>query len=306
MGDNVVDRYINKEIMFPGGNAVNFAVYAKKCGIDSAYLGVFADDQDGRLIRNALIELGIEVSACPVFADGATERCDVVLNDGDRTFIGDSWTEGKEHRSLKLDKKMLEYLRGFDVIHCGCYAEMENEMAKVKDFECVRTFDFSSEEKYRTDEYLRKICPSIDIALFSEEKMNRDQISSLQKKVIALGTSCVLTTNGTKGQTLYDGEREYQGMVKLIRPVDTMGAGDAFFAAFVSELMRSGWKRNLPLSDEKIGNVFLYAAEFSSAAAALILQVARMPSPSSTRAWAPAKRWKNWVGGTPLSHELAD
>jgi hypothetical protein len=29
MGDNVVDRYINKEIMFPGGNAVNFAVYAK-------------------------------------------------------------------------------------------------------------------------------------------------------------------------------------------------------------------------------------------------------------------------------------
>lgn len=27
-GDNVVDRYVNKKIMFPGGNAVNFAVYA--------------------------------------------------------------------------------------------------------------------------------------------------------------------------------------------------------------------------------------------------------------------------------------
>ena len=264
MGDNVVDRYINKGIMFPGGNAVNFSVYVKKCGIDSAYLGVFADDTEGRLIRNALMKLGIEVSACPVFADGATERCDVVLNDGDRTFVGDSWAEGKEHRSLKLDEKMLGYLNGFDVIHCGCYAGMENEMAKIKDFGCVRTFDFSSEEKYRTDDYLEKICPSIDIALFSAEKMNRNQISSLQKKVIALGTSCVLTTNGTKGQTLYDGEREYQGMVKLIRPVDTMGAGDAFFAAFVSELMRSGWKRTLPLTGEMIGNVFLYAAEFSS------------------------------------------
>ena len=31
LGDNVVDRYVNKGIMFPGGNAVNFAVYAREC-----------------------------------------------------------------------------------------------------------------------------------------------------------------------------------------------------------------------------------------------------------------------------------
>ena len=30
MGDNVVDRYVNKKVMFPGGNAVNFEVFAKK------------------------------------------------------------------------------------------------------------------------------------------------------------------------------------------------------------------------------------------------------------------------------------
>jgi sugar/nucleoside kinase (ribokinase family) len=51
MGDNVVDRYVNKKVMFPGGNAVNFAAFAKKCGVDSAYLGVLADDMEGRLIR---------------------------------------------------------------------------------------------------------------------------------------------------------------------------------------------------------------------------------------------------------------
>ena len=31
-GDNVVDRYEHIHTMYPGGNAVNFAVYAKKCG----------------------------------------------------------------------------------------------------------------------------------------------------------------------------------------------------------------------------------------------------------------------------------
>ena len=57
MGDNVVDRYVNKKVMFPGGNAVNFAAYAKLCGVGSAYLGVFANDREGRLIRSALSEL---------------------------------------------------------------------------------------------------------------------------------------------------------------------------------------------------------------------------------------------------------
>lgn len=41
-GDNVVDRYEHIRTMYPGGNAVNFAVYAKKCGAArSAYYGHF-------------------------------------------------------------------------------------------------------------------------------------------------------------------------------------------------------------------------------------------------------------------------
>lgn len=42
-GDNVVDRYEHIHTMYPGGNAVNFAVYAKKCGAArSAYMGILA------------------------------------------------------------------------------------------------------------------------------------------------------------------------------------------------------------------------------------------------------------------------
>ena len=38
-GDNVVDCYEHIHTMYPGGNAVNFAVYAKKCGAArSAYM----------------------------------------------------------------------------------------------------------------------------------------------------------------------------------------------------------------------------------------------------------------------------
>lgn len=36
IGDNVVDKYLHSGIMYPGGNALNFSVYAKLADIPSA------------------------------------------------------------------------------------------------------------------------------------------------------------------------------------------------------------------------------------------------------------------------------
>ncbi|MFQ8776666.1 MAG: hypothetical protein ACLR78_03230 [Roseburia sp.] len=41
IGDNVCDQYYPAKIMYPGGQAMNFSVYAKMLGAKSAYLGVF-------------------------------------------------------------------------------------------------------------------------------------------------------------------------------------------------------------------------------------------------------------------------
>ena len=40
-GDNVCDEYVHLHTMFPGGQALNFAVYAKMLGVESAFMGVF-------------------------------------------------------------------------------------------------------------------------------------------------------------------------------------------------------------------------------------------------------------------------
>lgn len=263
MGDNVVDRYINKKIMFPGGNAVNFAAYAKQCGADAAYLGVIADDKEGRLVYDSLKELGVDVSASPLRSGLATERCDVLLEEGDRVFQGCSYGEG-EYRTLTLSGEALDYLRSFELIHCGCYGCMEDEMEKLKDFSAVRTYDFSAEAEYRTDEYLQKICPYIDIALFSAEEMEPEQAEELRETVISLGTKLVLITKGTKGQTLWDGKQEYKGIVKLVEPVDTMGAGDSFFAAFATALMKEGYGKEKAVSEDMINRAFEFAADFSA------------------------------------------
>lgn len=179
-GDNVVDRYVNKKIMFPGGNAVNFAVYAKQSGVDSAYLGVFGTDMEADHVKASLTDLGIDISACHT-VEGTTERCDVNLVEGDRVFVGDDLRPTKPE-PMVLEKKELDYLAGFDLIHSGCYAATEPELPKLRDLNGIVTFDFSVEDEFKADDYLEQVCPYIDFALFSCEGMDENDIHALPGK----------------------------------------------------------------------------------------------------------------------------
>ena len=57
IGDNVCDQYYPAKIMYPGGQAMNFSVYAKMLGAQSAYLGVFGKDRVAEHIISVLDEI---------------------------------------------------------------------------------------------------------------------------------------------------------------------------------------------------------------------------------------------------------
>ncbi len=263
IGDNVVDRYTNRRIMFPGGNAVNFAVYAKQCGADSAYLGLIADDPEGRLIRDSLEQLGVDVSMSPLQKGLTTERCDVRLEDGDRVFIGSEFGDGT-WQPLRLEEEHIARLGQFDLVHCGCYSDMADQIRLLEGVPAVKTFDFSEEPEYRTDDYLEQVCPYIDIALFSGAETDEEQRRRIRERASGLGTDLVLITDGSRGQTLWDGERLYPGKVRFVEAVDTMGAGDSFFTAFVIELLRQGYRRGAKLTPPQYAEAFDFAADFSA------------------------------------------
>ena len=64
-GDNVVDKYEHIKTMYPGGNCVNFAVYAKMFGAKrSAYMGYFGNDAEAEHVMYALDDIGIETVKC--------------------------------------------------------------------------------------------------------------------------------------------------------------------------------------------------------------------------------------------------
>ena len=63
IGDNVFDHYRWRKELYPGGNSVNVPVLARRYdGSETGYIGLIADDREGRHFLKALDEEGLDVS----------------------------------------------------------------------------------------------------------------------------------------------------------------------------------------------------------------------------------------------------
>lgn len=251
VGDNVVDKYKHIKTMFPGGNALNFAVYAKMLGVKSAYMGVLGKDQAGYHIMKTLNDLGLDTSRCKVY-EGETGYAEVDLIDGDRVFVGSNKGGISKEKPLRFSSEDINYLRKFDLIHTSCYSFIEEEMHKLRKIGNLISFDFSNKTE---ESYIKNICKDVDFSLFSASHLNLEQTYELLEKAHCYGSSLVLASRGVEGQLFYDGKKFYQGEVDFVKPLDTLGAGDSFVTKFLITLLENNWNNNnLPSEDTiKIG-----------------------------------------------------
>ena len=90
-GDNIVDRFLDRGLDYPGGNCVNVAVFARRLGADAGYLGVFGDDDAGAYLRASIAAEGVDVSRSRV-RTGESGISTLRVEDGERTFLG--WNGG--------------------------------------------------------------------------------------------------------------------------------------------------------------------------------------------------------------------
>lgn len=263
LGDNVVDRYLNLKVMFPGGNAVNVAAHSAKLGAEAGYLGRIGNDQEGRMLLNALQDLHIDLSHCELVDGGTTKRCDVNVYEGERSFVGvDLGTAWPGAPTLKDDD--IAYINSFDLIHSSCNAKMPEQMMKLKDCPGLVSFDFGEKEKYRTDEYMDMVCPYTNLALCSCDGMSLEARKALAKRMLEKGIDVVLLTSGSVGPLAYNGTVYVEGKVEYVKPIDTMGAGDSFLAAFIVSLLKQGWKKSHIPSESMLQEALRQGAHYAA------------------------------------------
>ena len=228
VGDNTVDTYIHQGMRYPGGNAVNVAVLAHRYGHPSAYLGWLGNDRNGQLVLDALKQEGLDVSLCKV-EEETNAFSEVNLVNGDR-FFG-AGTHGASAR-IKLDADDYAYIQQFDIVHTSTYSHLETCLADLKKASHYLSFDFSDRQDPR---YIQPVLPYLDVALFSRSDFPGKE--QWMQEVFAQGPRLVLVTCGGEGAWVYDGHALYHQEIIPVKVVDTMGAGDAFAARFLVELV---------------------------------------------------------------------
>jgi len=231
IGDNVCDKYLPAGVIYPGGNALNIAVFSRFLGCESAYLGVIGDDETGQHVYDVLREIGLDLSHCR-FEAGENGIARVELRDGDRVFL-----QGNQPRRIARQKPPvlgeldIRYMAGFDLLHTSVYSYMESELPKLRAAGPFVSMDFSD---CIDEDYFARCCPHIDCAILSCADMPREEIEAVIGRIFAHGCrQMVLATRGAKGALVSIGGRLYEQSPCLVKAKDTMGAGDSFITAFL-------------------------------------------------------------------------
>ena len=249
-GDNVIDRFIDRGIDYPGGNCVNFAVFSAQIGVPAGYLGAFGSDDHGVFIRDELAGLGVDVSRC-VVRDGESGFAEVEVVDAERVFRGGNHGGVTTREPVILGEDELAYADGFDLVHSSVYSTAETELPKLAALDLLVSYDLSSEWIFRSSPYLDDVAPSLDLALLSCSDLSDADTEALLETVVRSGAGMALGTRGKDGAVLFDGRGVHRTVAVPLDPArgiaDTMGCGDAFLAAFVASLLRVGWRKGATL-----------------------------------------------------------
>ena len=226
LGDNTIDTYISAGLQFPGGNAVNVAVLARRLGAETSYIGCLGEDEGGAILEAAMREEGVDLSHVRRRA-GANARARIAHEKGDRRFIGSIPGVRDQYDLLASD---FDFIAAHDLVHTSCNSDLDASLASIAAAARRVSYDYS--EKW-TDERLAATLAHVDIAFLSAPLLTEEGCEALARRCAARGPSMVVVTRGTAGAVGLAGAWVVRQFAVPTQVVDTLGAGDGFIAGFL-------------------------------------------------------------------------
>ena len=251
-----------------GGAPFNVACALKKFGRDVKFVGSVGDDLIGSFLINYAKNFGMDTTYIHQNKERNTTLAFVELNEaGERSFC----FYRKNTADYCMPKVDDELIKAANIVCIGSLMLADSECVEYALDVIDRAHSFGKtvafDVNYRTDIYrdkesaiktYKRILSVADIVKFSEDEVEtfgEDYVDSLSDKL----TLITLGKDGSEWR--YKGNKNRVPTI-TVKPVDTTGAGDAFFAGALSVLDKN---MGAPLTDELLND----ALRFGNVAGAL-------------------------------------
>jgi len=233
--------------IFAAGSAGYVAQCFSKLGGRASIVGRIGDDTPGRITIEGFRQCGVSTRDLVVDKKAETEVSTVIVyNDGNKSSVL------SQVPPLGLDKLDINCLGGAKALHIGAYLVLPDLWGKstlrwMKYAKSEGTLVSVDPQMSTTGEWSKpfdRILEHIDILLLDEVEAKRisrrrDVIDAIEK-LASKGCLTVAVKAGRKGCIIGRNGRIHSVKPFRTEPISTIGAGDAFDAAFIHGSLQ-GW-----------------------------------------------------------------
>jgi fructokinase len=245
----------------PGGAPANVAVGLARLGIPTAFVGQVGNDPFGHWLRDTVAQENVDTKYLRMSEAARTTIAFVATRTDGKKDICFYRNPGADAQ-FSPDDFDATVLENAQVLHCGsvslslnpcCDAQFDAvEKARAKGV--LISYDPNWRPSLWNDleaahELVWKMMPLSDIVKVADEEWEfvtgTSDFAAGAAKIRALGPKLVIITRGADGAYFnYEGsEGEVAGFVA--KAIDTLGAGDAFVAGMLSQILERGLQSTL-------------------------------------------------------------
>ena len=242
---------------FCGGAPFNVAVNAKNAGATVGFIGRVGKDVIGRFVTDEAKKANLDFLDIQVDNKRNTTLAFVTLTNGERDFAFNR----HDTADFNIDIEEIDFnkYKDLNIIHLGSLmlsedngkAFAQNIAKKAKELGVKLSFDMN----FRMDTYkdfndakksYKQYVEKADIIKFSDDELRLytgiEDVETAIESIYHKDQLFVLTL-GSKGSLYYYNGESNIIPTEKVKPIDTTGAGDAFFGTFLANIENKEWSK---------------------------------------------------------------
>ena len=252
LADMIMDGESGVIKTYVGGAPFNVAVSASRSGSEVTFLGRLGDDPIGKFLKKQAEKFPLNLNLQIDDLSPTTMAFVSVDETGERDFK--FLRHDSADYKIVVEKEFLEEIKP-NIVHIGSLM-LSEEVGRKTALDIVReckernikvSFDVNYREDvfYKSPDAMRvclEIIESADIVKFGIEEAEIVYREPFETVLEKLNNPIVCVTCGKDGSIVKFGKEKILAPTVAVKPVDTTGAGDAFFGAFLSGVDKVGFE----------------------------------------------------------------